>query len=1599
MRRGQVNLKFVLVIGMVVLSVVGTGGFLFALSYMKDAGRNIAQGDKFFEQGELRKAYDYYGRAVAKDLGNEEYLAKLKKTLLLIQPTTRSDARELYNTYRSILQTASDQRPRDIESHKRLVDEVHRLGRVRGGIDVWQMVERRAQNMADRIDPNDEAIWFARGHLGFARQRMALTRDETEAAIEELIVVTENDPTNDLAWRGLIAARMKLASDIESTLGRESAADYYNEVDIAVTHAMESCPNGPEVACIVAFRLLADRQQESRERAIADGDLDAPYNTTDEELREAAEHLVTTLEGVENMGLVLESQRFLVEMRSINGRDYADRIMSSYLEIDPTNDYIRVQLARLKYGLQEFDEATELAEQVITAEDMTVSMLAEFQPRLRQEGAALLSDIAIRKWLRTPERNTEEREEHLAEAKAAYDRLFSLTDNPDDDLLVQTARAKMAFLEGRYTQSAVIFDKIDREEGIAVAEDLIVYSRALRQLNQDGTAYDMLVKAQQRAPGNPNILVEMAMSLIDRNRYDQAETILLAILDRLPDFEQAQQVYDVLIARRNLEQGIYSDPVQEMFVQVARLTADREFEKALEILEPAYEEYGETRDSVAAAFGLLLIDMGQEERATQVVMKGLEDHPDSRPLNELRIRLSNDQDPVRSLIAYWESEEGTPRLERLVRLCIGLGQIAQNHQRIADSINDPSQAERRAALLDIASRARSESERFYDELMALDPNDPNVLELRFQYALNKDDREAAQRIVDIVEQTSSNDADPLFYAGRLHVHFEEYQQAIPAIEQALTINPVSATGWLGLGQCYRAVGRMEDAENAFGEAYERTPDDPQTVRDYASVLLRLGKPETAMTLLESAMVTMPDNPAIREMLFTAKAESGLVADVLSTRQQIFRERPGDLENAVALLRLLGRTRPTPDLITNPRTNRPFSSAQWASLGPSERRENMDRGQSALDTQAREVLEQIGSRLGDTLRFAAMEAEYLRLRGRVNEGLERLESWVANNEPAGGELVGVLAIAQYLSRINRFEDAIALLEESRHVQSDDQREIDVAIGNLAFESGQYAKAVDHLRSVAEARPSRQLEMRIVDALTRAGRDDEAANVLAEAMGDSPYDYVALMLSAQIADSRGMRALDAGDDAEARKQFETYRANVEAAARQQPSSIAPMLALAEFLIRQYTLTGNESRLDEALSVLDRAENIDAGRPETRIARSDIYRVRQQRSAAVNELRSALDDSPESLELRRSLINLLVQSGNIREAVKVIEDAIERNPTVIEWHRRVANLYATNLREYEQAAAAFESAYALSDSKDDLRDAIDSLLRMDRVPYRRVLSMIEPFDGSLDDNIDLMTRKAEALYAGRRRDEARAMLRRAFSSILATMPDDSGPTVQLDGWIKALDVIYPAGEEEQAEALVMEMSGNDPNPTVKWMLARFLATRDDVDRALALLTQSIDESPDIRTTFRIRRYLDLAGLYVRQEAWDDAIALYKKVLELQPENVICLNNIAYMYTEKLNDPSKALSFAQRAVAIAPQNADNLDTLGWTYFQLGQFDEAEDALLRSIRANPTASAYVHLGRIYLRSGDVARARTNLDRARTLRPNATTQQEIDELASELARQ
>jgi len=125
-----------------------------------------------------------------------------------------------------------------------------------------------------------------------------------------------------------------------------------------------------------------------------------------------------------------------------------------------------------------------------------------------------------------------------------------------------------------------------------------------------------------------------------------------------------------------------------------------------------------------------------------------------------------------------------------------------------------------------------------------------------------------------------------------------------------------------------------------------------------------------------------------------------------------------------------------------------------------------------------------------------------------------------------------------------------------------------------------------------------------------------------------------------------------------------------------------------------------------------------------------------------------------------------------------------------------------------------------------------------------------------------------------------------------------------------------------------------------------------------------------------------YEQSKQWAKAETDLLKALELRPDHPQVLNYLAYSWVDRDEKLDQAKDMLIKAVSLRPRDGYIVDSLGWLYYRLGEFDDAVAQLEKAVSlqaADPTISD--HLGDAYWRVGREEEARYQWQRALWLDP------------------
>jgi len=190
------------------------------------------------------------------------------------------------------------------------------------------------------------------------------------------------------------------------------------------------------------------------------------------------------------------------------------------------------------------------------------------------------------------------------------------------------------------------------------------------------------------------------------------------------------------------------------------------------------------------------------------------------------------------------------------------------------------------------------------------------------------------------------------------------------------------------------------------------------------------------------------------------------------------------------------------------------------------------------------------------------------------------------------------------------------------------------------------------------------------------------------------------------------------------------------------------------------------------------------------------------------------------------------------------------------------------------------------------------------------------------------AVALYKNGNKADAQ----KEFDSLLQSEPNDPGPLLAQAPLLRD-DQLWNRLYER-----VTDWYQKHPNDSrTPLIIARDLVTTEGSEvkkTAEDILRMILKNDPDYTAAMAV-----LALLLPTTGRSEEAAQLYTQILTIEPDNVIAMNNLAWIMCEEREEQDKyqqALELTQRGLKIAPDYIDLIDTRGVVYYRMGELNKA---------------------------------------------------------------
>lgn len=526
-----------------------------------------------------------------------------------------------------------------------------------------------------------------------------------------------------------------------------------------------------------------------------------------------------------------------------------------------------------------------------------------------------------------------------------------------------------------------------------------------------------------------------------------------------------------------------------------------------------------------------------------------------------------------------------------------------------------------------------------------------------------------------------------------------------------------------------------------------------------------------------------------------------------------------------------------------------------------------------------------------------------------------------------------------------------------------------LGNLYWIENDLPRAEQAFKTAADLSPARSPKrIRYAEFKLRSGAPAEARRILEDLTHQAPDYLPAWTFLARIALTE--------------RKYDEANGFLQRALARDPSNYEALSLNGEMELAK----GEGAK---AVAALNRLTAIYSKIPQVQYQLARGYLLSGDTAKAAVCLNQALALSPAFTEAVLLLANLDIRRGNVSHAIVSLKNVLNSQPQNPQAHLLLVNAYLAQ-KQPDQALEACSQMEQLFPKNPDIPLLMGSVLEgQNRKPEARI-----EFERSLKISPDYLPAIEQIVNLD------------IIEGNFAVGTDTVREQIQKhpaagEPWILLAKIHFT-----QAQSYLQEQAKKaDPSFKNKPSLGDIPAAQSDLAQAEAALLKAIELNPGAQTA-----YLMLANLYAASgretkalenlnnvlARTNDLIALmqvgviqdslknypaardaYQKLLGLKPNFTPAINNLAYLYSERLKDPKKAYQLGEKARQLQPYDPSIADTLGWILYKRGEYLRALGMLEESAAklANDPEIQF-HLGMTHYMLGEEQSALVSLQRA-----------------------
>jgi tetratricopeptide (TPR) repeat protein len=814
----------------------------------------------------------------------------------------------------------------------------------------------------------------------------------------------------------------------------------------------------------------------------------------------------------------------------------------------------------------------------------------------------------------------------------------------------------------------------------------------------------------------------------------------------------------------------------------------------------------------------------------------------------------------------------------------------------------------------------------------------------------------------------------------------QFRAAMIEARNAIQQQPDKSTGYLLLAHIYNQVGAYSSTQSLLESLQEKMPDTRLVLAEayvygkkHRSALNLLndyapaeGEDLQRLTLMAYAHIALGDTQsaekALQQMAALPDAEAAEQVQYLRAAMALSQ---GKQETAAQILSQL--------LSKNPEHLKALTMAGEIALYNNKLEVAEEHLTKALTLAKTSDIMTI-----DRVMILSHLTQVLIQQGRTSEAYA-YQKLLADANPEGQAVQQKFADAVEFYQQGKLQEAKQLLSEI-HEQHPSDKNAGTLLGLVQYQQGQNEEALELFNQYIDTETANPSVIQAAAvAKYRTNRADEALSLLQSAVENQPNDptllatYGLALLDQDGTSSQGALAIEkslAINPAQQRLRIALAKRHLNL---DQPEQALAQLQKAyselpqDVLIEQtyFDALLKLGKASDAEALVKQLRTADANNPRGHFLEGWLQLHQKAYRKAQASFSKALENTSgtDRAMAYSGLAQAHEQAGQLQEAANVWQTALKEDPAMIAAYSRWLALME-KLNKGDQALAYLTE---LESQKKYWQPSV--VLAQLYYNQRQIDSAIQHIETALtrSQQEGLVKRVAANLYSQKgvefKQQRAFADARINLMKAHELNPDNILYLANL------IDLELVAGRIAEAQKLLDQYPRSDENLAAYLFLQGAIHRADKKpDAALKFYQQSWAEKPSDNAGEAIYTHYQQAGEQAEAqsmlEKWisampqsprptlikalnahqrndiQEAVIWYEATLELAPDLVAAINNLAWIYNEQ-KDP-RALETARKAYEMAPKSPDILDTYGWILVEQGQVAEGIKHLEEASRIAP---------------------------------------------------